>query len=176
MNRFHFTTITLSTCLLLGGCATLPDASQLTPTLSKSDYQYSNKSLTVGNVIGKEQKAGSWIVIGTDVVKAALIGTLKASGIFKEVSSESPGDFQLSAKIVSQELGMNTLTLLVRYQLIESVSGKTIWAENIFSEKSISVAEIFLGDQRTQRLREIVFRDNFSKLAAHLNKAVSAAH
>jgi len=156
----------------------MPTASQLAPDLNKSDYYASNKMLTVGEVKGTEQKdllGIETISVGSDVVKDALINTMQSSGIFKDVSANSGGDYVLSAQIISQKLegGMsNTLTLMIRYRLIDSISGKNIWAGNIFSEKSLSVTDVFTGAERLKQLRQMTFHDNFSKLAIELNKAI----
>jgi hypothetical protein len=177
MSRSCLAAILVPVLLFSVGCAPLPTASDLTPPLSGSDYRNSNKSLTVGEVAGKEQKDVTGVVtisVGNDVIRDALVDTLRASGIFRDVSTKPGGDYGLSTQIISQKFDMNTLILLVRYQLIDGASGRNIWAGNILSEKSIGVDEIFSGAERTKKLREIVFRDNFTKLAAQVNGALLA--
>ena len=179
MNIRRWIHTVLSVSFLLGGCANLPTASQLTPDLNKSDYVTSDKTLTVGDITGKEQKdvlGVMTISVGNNVFKDALLNTLKASGIFREVSPNPGGDYLLSAQIISQSLegySPTIQTLLVRYRLVESASGKSIWTENIFSEKSLSLTDISSGRERTNKLRQITFGDNLSKLVMDLNKVFS---
>lgn len=177
MNIRWYIYLTLSASFLMTGCANMPTPSQLTPELNKANFVAINKILTVGDVTGKEQKdvlGIETISVGNDTFKQALIETLKDSGIFKAVSQNPGGDYLLSAQIISQKLeGYGTLTLFVRYRLVENASGKIVWANNIFSEKSISVGEVFMGAERTKQLRQIVFRDNLSKLVVEINKVIS---
>jgi hypothetical protein len=154
----------------------MPESTQLVPPVDRAQFRPTGRSLTVDEVRGKEQKdvlGVQTISVPDAAVREALAGTLIASGMFREVSLKPGGELRLSTQVIAQELwGYGTLVLLVRYRLVETGSGRTVWVGNIFSEKSISVSEIFAGTERTQRLREIVFRDNFAQVAAQLDRVL----
>lgn len=168
----------------ISGCASAPTASQLSPEIDKSTYTATNRTLTIADVTEKQEQKSTWSALNTplnstvdpNTFKQALINTIKATGMFKEVSINSGDDYLLSAQIIAQRMEgsfTETSTLLIRYRLVESATGNTIWSGNIYSEKTLSTTDVFMGTERTKKLLEITVNDNLSKLMAELNKTVS---
>jgi hypothetical protein len=153
----------------------MPSPSDLAPQLERASFLKSGKSLTVDAVAGDEQKDVLGVMaisVDNAVIRDALVQTLGDSGMFRKVSVEPGGDYRLAARVIAQRMDMNTLILLVRYQLFEG--GARLWHGNLFSVKSISVGEVFSGAERTEKLRQAVFRDNFGQLAKQVNAALPA--
>ncbi len=166
---------------LLAGCATPLTVADLAPPINACECTATGKSLTVGNVTGKEQKDTTGLLtisVKAELFRDTLVEALKSSRMFRTVSTGPGGDYTLDAQIVTQDLqGVgtdNTFTLIVRYDLRESASKKLIWSGLEVSEERLSSAQVFMGLERSKRLKQMVFRDNLSKLMLALNKALSA--
>ena len=177
MNRCKF--IVMIAALFLISCVPKLQLSEMTPSLNRSDFISTNKSLAIGEVTGKKETDILGLPmanIENEELKEAMAKTFLASGIFKEVLLERTGDYQLSANIISQKVEgaySSTIPLLVRYKLVENASGKALWAGNIFSQKTLSITDEFMGGKRVSRLREMTIKDNMNQLVRKINSIIS---
>ncbi len=185
--------MTLLLVILLAGCVSPPKGADIAVQGNKADYYPTGKSLTVGEVVGKEgEEDSSWdssaslyngfVNMPGAAFKDALVATLKSSGMFTEVFITSGGDYTLNARIASLDLrtreGLvsmhDTLTLLVRYDLVDNRSGKILWSAVEYSKNEMGTDQIRTITLRRNLMRQMIFHDNLSKLIADLNKALSS--
>ncbi|MBI2876676.1 MAG: hypothetical protein HYY20_07325 [Candidatus Tectomicrobia bacterium] len=117
----------------------------MTPSTKNLKVATSNKALKVNEVRGGEKPklsrgAFKAVKLDNDSFQQALVKALEKSGIFKQVSTEKNGDYELFAEIIGQRSrlgsGLATITasLFVSYRLVETSTGQEVWKENIFSQ------------------------------------------
>jgi hypothetical protein len=160
---------------LCAGCATtLP--SDLVPAIgNREGYVPSGKSLSVAAVTGERAHSDfGQVIVDGDVVREAMIETLRGSAMFRTVSAAPEADYILSPRVIGEKHRPFISLVLVRYELRETVSGRTIWSGNLFSEKVLTVGDVFLGEERSRKLRQAVFHDNFTQLTSQVSKALSS--
>lgn len=113
------------------------------------------------------------------MLTGAIVKTLAHSGLFAQVTASDSADsagYRLSADLAGQRLVgtmSNIMLLLVRYQLAETASGKTIWEENPFSFHHLSASDVFMGTNRVAQTVKTAVRSNLQQLVSRLNAAVS---
>ena len=166
--------------LLVFGCATQPrQMEQLISDVIIQAPQKVNKALTVLPVKGGEKFEKSiWIVkapkIDNDEFLQLLMGGLQKSGLFREVTTHSVGDYALRTEIIFQDITIpgttNTLMLLVHYDLVDRKTNSVLWKENIYTQRELSTDDIFVGEVRVVRLFEEGLIENISALIKRLEK------
>ncbi|TNG03713.1 MAG: hypothetical protein EP297_00175 [Gammaproteobacteria bacterium] len=122
-----------------------------------------DKTLSVLAVQGGEKTEPSIVSVKAPKVDDEtffnlLYGTLKESNLFKEVTSESHGDYALRTEIIFQDITLpgrtNTLMLLVHYELSDREYGQVLWKENIYTQLEMSTSDVSAGEVRVVRLLE----------------------
>lgn len=167
----------LLAALVLSGCATPTPPTEMVPEAASMQHALHGAAITVAEVTGG-METQSWNVgrIGNGEFKTALIQTLNNAGARTSAVAADMPNYALSCEIVSQNIVGNfdnTITLLVHYSL-KNPQGKRIWAENIFTEKELSVKDIFDGQKRMQKLQTSAIQSNFTTLVDKLATAIEA--
>ena len=101
-----------------------------------------------------------------------LLGTLRQSGLFYEVTTHPPGDLELRSEIIFQETipGLNsTYLLLVRYVLTDVSTQRIVWQENLCTRKDFSAKQAVYGSHNVVRLMEEAHIANLEKLIDRLS-------
>lgn len=145
----------LGAAVVFAGCATPPPHADMTG--------------------GKPPRAWDVPTIEDVAFRDALVQTLRASRLFHPVSTAPGGAYWFTAEIVSQQISGtfdNTITPLVRYELLEAGDGKPMWAGNNFSKQELSARDVFAGQERTRQLRAMAVRDNLRQLLGQLDRAL----
>ena len=156
----------------LSGCAT-------TKPLTENDLVVRNASVALSRtehhvtvLAIKSDDVSAWHrqPIDTGVFRNALIETLRASGIFSEVTTEPGGDLILNVEIISQrpvDPHSITVPLLVHYALRDAGTGDTLWKKNIFSQPKIPFERAMsdpTGAMRHNTVMRAAIQDNFKQL------------
>lgn len=165
----------LLSIILLSGCATPTPIAEMVPAAVSSPQSLHAVSIIVVDVTGG-METKSWDVprIGNAEFKQALIETLQKAGARTGTANKEENGYTLTCEIVSQNIAGtfdNTITLLVHYNL-KNRGGERIWAENIFSEKELSVKDVFGGQERIRKLQTSAVQSNFATLIEKLAKAI----
>lgn len=163
--------------LVLGGCATPTPPAEMVPDLAATPQTLRGEVIVVTQVTGG-METQSWNVgrIGNAEFRTALLQTLQNAGAHTTTRISDTRGYELSCEIVSQNVAGNfdnTITLLVHYSF-KNPQGKRIWAENILSEKELSVKDIFDGQTRMRKLQTSAIQDNFTTLISKLTVAIAA--
>ena len=169
--------IFLLAAMLLGGCATPTPPAEMVPELAATPQSLHGTVITVTEVTGG-METQSWNVgrIGNAEFRTALLQTLQNAGARTTPATTDAHDYTLSCEIISQNVVGNfdnTITLLVHYSL-KNPNSQRIWAENILSEKELSVKDVFDGQTRRQKLQTSAIQDNFTTLIGKLANAIEA--
>ena len=105
------------------------------------------------------------------VVKA-LSDSIGQSQLFKEVLP-SGGRYKLSAfigKVEQPMFGFNmTVKMEVSYTLVDTQSGKTVWAKNIASEHTAKAGEAFAGVKRLRLANEGAAKANIEQVITEIS-------
>lgn len=154
--------------LLLCGCAGVKPK-HMTPKTKPAAGAAIGKSIRVVEVSGgRKSTFGGADYINDEKFKAALLMTLKNSGLFTSVS-EKEGDLELRAIMRAQDQitsrGLQyTARMVVSYE-VKDRAGAAVWAQS-FESKSSSTA--FAGGTRTVRAREGSARENLTSFIQEL--------
>lgn len=166
----------LGAAVVLAACATPPSHEDMIAREPGLAVRPTGKSATIGPVSGgKPTRAWDVPTIEDGAFRDALVQTLRASRLFDPVSTEPGGAYRLTAEIVSQQISGtfdNTITLLVRYELLEAGSGKPLWAGNLFSQQELSAKDVFAGQERMRQLQAMAVRDNLRQLLGQLDRVL----
>lgn len=154
------------------GCAG-PSAKKMLPSLNFDQISTSDKTLKVAKISGgQESQFGGMEKLNNETFETAILDSLIASRLYKDVSDERAGDYDLFADILFQEstvgpgLAYNTY-LIISYKLIDTKSQKEI-LRKILSSSSTSTA--FAGGTRMVEALEGATQKNISKLIFELSK------
>ena len=127
--------------VLTAGCVTTLSPELMVPPQPLIPAAHrSGKTITVAPVTSEgsaKTEVMDSFVIGNEQFQTALVSALGASGIFRSVASAGAGDYELQARIVSQQsqrAGFLTVssTVVVNYHLREA--DRDVWYETIISE------------------------------------------
>lgn len=166
--------------LLLSACATPLQGEKLVAATAVAPQHTTGKRIQVGPVTVSHVPKPSWTEpqwqhLDQAVLTEAIVTTLTRSGLFSQVSTTGPADYRLSADVVGQQLVgtmSNISMLLVRYQLVDTVSGKTLWSENLFSFHHLSASDVFMGTDRVAQVVETAVRNNLKQLVGKISEAL----
>jgi hypothetical protein len=107
-----------------------------------------------------------------------LLGSIQQSGLFREVTTEPPGDYELRSEIIFQETVpalSSTFLLLIRYELIDVSAQEVIWKENLYSQKDFSAKQAFSGGHNVVLLMEEAYIANLQELIHRLRPVMAEA-
>ena len=112
--------------------------------------------------------------ITDSVFRDAVQNTLTESGLFKVVVSEGKADYELNATIFSQQIKEGSVTIGVRYKLVEMASGKQVSRLSFASQcgggvMRIDSSGVAVGIDALSKADECAMRDNLSQLVKHLS-------
>jgi len=111
-----------------------------------------------------------------NLYREAIVDTLKRTALFSEVKTSGSADYSMSTEVIGERLlgGASNIGLfLIRYELADSISGKKIWSENIFTYSTLSAEQVYAGWERVPKVIETAVRENMKELAATIGKALS---
>ena len=110
--------------------------------------------------------------ISDDAFAKALRDSISKSGLFKAVA-DTGGRYKLSAfigKVDQPMMGFSmTVKMEVSYTLVDTASGKTVWAKNIASEHTAKPSEAFAGVTRLRLANEGAAKDNIKQALTELS-------
>jgi len=168
--------------LLITGCAQTPvrPVDALAAEVGYTAQRKTEKTLTVAPVKWKNKRGGSvWEPQGPDISEAELgnllVGALRKSGLFREVTGAQGGDYRLYVEIAYEDHvpGLtSTEILMVHYLLQKGDSGRPLWKRNIFTQMEMSYQEVFVGQQRAIRLFEKALVENIRLAIEQLERAL----
>ncbi len=160
----------LFVAVMLVSCATAPEKNKMVPYIDYSTFASSGRTLKITEVKGGEETGWDVPKIDNKSFKEALIDTLKKTGLFKEIFTGQPGDYELDAEIVSQKVqpGLTAYAaLFVHYRLVETKTNQAIWNENIFSQNDA------FGANQGKDVIEGAARDNLTQLIRKLSEILT---
>jgi hypothetical protein len=108
--------------------------------------------------------------VGSEQFRIALIKALEARRLFRSVQNAGPGDYELSAQIISQQLrhaGFLTIAslLVVDYRLRAVASNTDAWHETISSQFVATGEPVVEGDPgATKKSLEGAVRLNLAEM------------
>ena len=157
--------------LLLSGCGISSGA--MVPDLDSRNGFKLDKTLTIAEVTGGNNKSFVVGEVSDDQFKDALISTLEQAHIFKGIS-ERDGEIKLFVKIREQEIikieyARHTDLLIVDYRLVDAKDGETIWHKTYRTEFSSALA----GYPTISDAREGSVRENLLTFINDLNQKFS---
>jgi len=150
--------------VILVGCAPAPEKIKMIPYIDYSTFTSSGRTIKITEVKGGGETRDV-SRIDNKTFKNALIDTLKKSNLFKEISTDQTGDYELNTEIISQKLepGLTAYAaLFVHYRLVKIKTKQVIWTENIFSQNDA------FGANQGKDVLEGVARDNLAQLIRKL--------
>jgi hypothetical protein len=160
----------LFVALILVSCATAPEEKKMIPYIDFSTFSSSGRTIKIIEVKGGGETGWDVPKIDNTSFKEALVGTLKKSGLFKQILTDHTGDYQLDTEIVSQKIqpGLTAYAaLFVHYRLIETKTNQVVWTENIFSQNDA------FGENQGKDVLEGAARDNLAQLIRKLADILS---
>lgn len=170
-------------CAFSVGCATQTrPMEELTTQVKTKHYASTDYTISVVSVSGGEKtQQSAWVMntpkVDNEQFRNLLLGSIKKSGLFREVTSKSSGDLLLNAEIIFQEMTVggltNTLMLLVKYELTDSSTGGVVFKENIYTQTELSAGDVFAGNIRIVRLLEQGLIMNMNTLIEKIEGVVS---
>lgn len=169
---------------LISSCVTspqVPEAEEMVPQTAGKGFTQTGRAIRIYPVTGaKVAPVSAWQVqvpvIDSDRFEQTLIATLRQSNMFSTVSTDTAGDYGLTAKIIGQQMtaGLaNVMTLLVRYTLVETATGNVLWQQNVLSQNVESVSDVFLGTERMQLALQHGVQKNLALLLEKLNNVIA---
>jgi hypothetical protein len=156
---------------LLTGCATASKSdAMVAEPVAIVHASSSDVSVVVSG--GKETSKMGASQISDDGFAQALRDSITKSGLFKAVA-DSGGRYKLSAfigKVDQPMMGFSmTVKMEVSYTLVDTKSGKTVWAKNIASEHTAKPSEAFAGVTRLRLANEGAAKDNIQQALTEIS-------
>ncbi len=160
---------------ILGGCAAAPKIANMIPSLESKSVVGRNKTVAVEMTSGGRDPSIALTTAHIDNAPfhAALVQTLKDAKLFTQVDPATKADYRLVPAIMSQErpaMGISmSVTLAVRYSLIDASNGERIWEKVIRSIGEAGLSDGFSTAGRVRKASEDAVRKNFSFLIRELS-------
>jgi ABC-type uncharacterized transport system auxiliary subunit len=162
--------------LSISGCSNI-SVQRMIPDTKHEKFVKGHETIRIGAVRGGEIKTKTAVrdlthsdEITPELFSEALYQALEISKIFSQVKRSGETALLIEADLFSQEIRVKwpmTATLLVRYRLIDSDNGSTIWEKSIASVGKSPVSEMFEG-ARVLAIERAV-KENLNKLLAELS-------
>jgi len=164
------TSVVIAACLLTG-CATASKSDAMVAE-SVAVNHTSSGDVSVAVAGGKETTKMGASQISDDAFAQALRDSVAKSRLFKAVA-DTGGRYKLSAfigKVDQPVMGFSmTVKMEVSYTLVDTASGKTVWAKNIASEHTAKPSEAFAGVTRLRLANEGAAKDNIQQALTELS-------
>jgi hypothetical protein len=155
----------------LAGCATAakPDA-MVADKVAITHASNSDVSVAVSG--GKATSSMGASQISDDAFSKALSDSITQSGLFRAVAT-SGGRYKLAAfigKVDQPMLGLSmTVKMEVSYTLVDTQSGKTVWAKNVASEHTAKMGDAFAGVERLRLANEGAAKANIQQVISEIS-------
>jgi len=156
---------------LLAGCATAakPDA-MVADKVAITHTSNSDVSVAVSG--GKATSSMGASQVSDDAFAKALSDSITQSGLFRAVAT-SGGRYKLAAfigKVDQPMLGLSmTVKMEVSYTLVDTQSGKTVWARNVASEHTAKMGDAFAGVERLRLANEGAAKANIQQVISEIS-------
>ena len=166
--------ISVFSLFFLMGCSTI-NTMNMVPIVDVASLHHSQKTILIGDIVGGEMSneiTGS--KIDANSFKVALIQSIDNSGMFLKPANNQSPDFTLKAVLLHQDqpaMGLDmTVSLIVKYYLIDNFNNKEIWAKDINSVHTQTFSSACIGVDRLNKANEGAARENIKILLNELSK------
>lgn len=146
----------------------------MVPYLDYSVFRPTDKTLSITDVgTATEEDEG----YDRGAFDKAMIETLKKSGLFRHISKDGTGDYELQYELKTAQVGdssalvgpffgnLDTVILFVRYVLVEAQTKRIIWKQNVLSQKTNKSGKI-------DSAKDAAARKNLTELIKGISEAV----
>lgn len=177
MNSTRIKILALLSILMLAGCAaparidqmTAAPKSEVVRTIGNSPFK---ASVAIKEVSGGQKTNPMWKsnVDGKDFEKA-LEASLRAAGLLTD--KNEAGAYHLIANLEKMDqpfMGFNmTVTAHVRYELVDSKTGKSIFTKEISTPFTAKMSDAFMGVERLKIANEGATRSNIDQFIEEIS-------
>ena len=169
--KFRNLAVAVVLILAVSGCATgaKPDAMVADKVVIA---HASGSDVTVAVSGGKDTSKMGASQVSDDAFAQALRDSIAKSGLFKAVA-DSGGRYKLNAfigKVDQPMMGFSmTVKMEVSYTLVDTSSGKTVWAKNVASEHTAKAGEAFAGVERLRLANQGAAKANIEQALADMS-------
>ncbi|MBP7614718.1 MAG: hypothetical protein KA756_03630 [Steroidobacteraceae bacterium] len=165
----------LALAAVVAGCASLAVDRMLPPVKAAPTPRF-DAALRALPVTGARQEMfGGPALVSNEMYCDALVQALKQSNLFRHVSTEGQGDYELHTELFAQGQGDVALTyrsaMVVQYRIVDTRTRAEVWKKGFNSREQVSVSQAFSGAKRTVTAQEGSVRDNLAQLIAALSTA-----
>jgi len=160
----------------LSGCAFSPSLLNMVPVTTQYQFTNTGKTITIKMVYGGEESDP--IFKGSRIDNASYMGALNQSlansNLFSKINPSGNPDYYLDVMIISQNqpfAGFNmTVTLLVRYTIINGKDNTQIWQKDISSKYTAAFGDALVGATRLNKANEGSVRENIRNFLEEISK------
>lgn len=157
-------------------CAFSPSLVNMIPITTQYQFSNTNKTITLNMIYGGEESdpmfKGSRIDNASYM--GALLQSLTNSNLFSKINPSGNPDYYLDVMIISQNqpfAGFNmTVTLLVRYTIINGKDNTQIWQKDISSKYTAAFGDALVGATRLNKANEGSVRENIRNFLEEISK------
>jgi hypothetical protein len=162
--------VLLASCLL-AGCASPARPTQM--TAQKVPHAAVAQEPVVVSVQGGDQTNPLWVSkISNEGFSAALVESLKQTGLFKSIDTSGDAAYRLTTTIEDLEqpiMGLDmTVSLRIDWLLVRTTDGQSLWHDKILSTYTATVGDSFDGALRLRLANEGAARQNIEQGLAKL--------
>jgi len=160
--------------VVLGGCASPAKVDQMIARDTSAQGLVSEElreNIRVTSVIGGDKTNPLWTSeINSEDFRMALEGSLRAAGLLSRLSSQGAYELEASLRKVKQPLfGLDlTVVTTVRYDLIDAVSRKTLFEDEITASHTATFSDAAYAVTRLRLANEGSARKNIEEFIKHL--------
>lgn len=165
----------LALAVSFAGCASLA-VDRMLPPVNAAQTPRFDAALRVLPVTGARQELfGGPALVSNEMYRDALAQALKQSNLFRRISTDEQGDYELHTELFAQGQGDVALdyrsAMVVQYRIVDRRSGTDAWRKGFNSRKEVTVSQALSGARRTVTAQEGSVRDNLAQLIAALAEA-----
>lgn len=165
----------LALAAALSGCASLAVDRMLPPAKAAQTPRF-DAALRILPVKGARQEMfGGPALVSNEMYRDALVQALKQSNLFRQISTEGHGNYELHTELFAQGQGDVALdyrsAMVVQYRIVNTQSGADVWRKGFNSRKEVTVSQALSGARRTVTAQEGSVRDNLAQLITALSAA-----
>ena len=150
----------------------------MVPYLDYSVFRPTDKTLSITDV-ATPTKEDEEYDIDKDAFEKAMIETLKKSGLFRRISKDAAGDYELQYELKTAQVGdssafigpaignLDTVILFVRYVFVETKTKRIIWKQNVLSQRTSKGSKIDYA-------KDAAARENLTRLVEGVSETLTA--
>lgn len=154
---------------ILSACASPAEFQNMTVTEGVDTAQAETSSyhgnITVSRVNGGEETNPMWTSeISSQAFEKALIASLENTGLLSKLEGDAPYELRVTLLEVDQPIfGLDlTVKTLIRYEVIDKQSGKTIFDQNIPADHTATFGDSPFAIQRLRLANEGAAKNNIA--------------